>query len=186
MSLSLGGCPANSTLFFLLPLLFPEGRSRGLPLVNSLFLLLQFTKLWYISTPIGPSLEWRGCPTERSSHLINITLCKSKPLVSLLGGCGGYPPNRTLPLFFTYFHYHCLKGGPGVSPWLILFSSCFNHYIAFYLSPFSFLGGGSGGYPPGYLGLPHITNTKTTLYKSNSLCLPPWWVSCQLGVYFLN
>ena len=116
MSLSLGGCPANSTLFFLLPLLFPEGRSRGLPLVNSLSLLLQFTKLWYISTPIGPSLEWRGCPTERSSHLINITLCKSKPLVSLLGGCGGYPPNRTLPLFFTYFHYHCLRGGPGGLP----------------------------------------------------------------------
>ena len=116
MSLSLGGCPANSTLFFLLPLLFPEGRSRGLPLVNSLFLLLQFTKLWYISTPIGPSLEWRGCPTERSSHLINITLCKSKPLVSLLGGCGGCPPNHTLPLFFTYFHYHCLKRGPGGLP----------------------------------------------------------------------
>ena len=116
MSLSLGGCPANSTLFFLLPLLFPEGRSRGLPLVNSLFLLLQFTKLWYISTPIGPSLEWRGCPTERSSHLINITLCKSKPLVSLLGGCGGCPPNHTLPLFFTYFHYHCLRGGPGGLP----------------------------------------------------------------------
>ena len=131
--------------------------------------------------------EFSNCKMSFTPNLLQKLLFSPKPLVSLLGGCGGVSPQSYSTTLFYLFPLPLPEWGvQGVSPWLILFSSCFNHYIAFYLSPFSFLGGGSGGYPPGYLGLPHITNTKTTLYKSNSLCLPPWWVSCQLGVYFLN
>ena len=177
MSLSLGGCPANSTLFFLLPLLFPEGRSRGLPLVNSLFLLLQFTKLWYISTPIGPSLEWRGCPTERSSHLINITLCKSKPLVSLLGGVGGVPPTILYNSFLLISITIAWGGVQGVFPWLILFSSCFFHSIIFTRHLFSSKEGGPGGIPLGIQLFLILQITKSLYIKQL-----PFFFSLHWGV----
>ena len=60
--------------------------------------------------------EFSNCKMSFTPNLLQKLLFSPKPLVSLLGGCGGYPPNRTLPLFFTYFHYHCLKGGPGGLP----------------------------------------------------------------------
>ena len=63
--------------------------------------------------------EFSNCKMSFTPNLLQKLLFSPKPLVSLLGGCGGYPPNRTLPLFFTYFHYHCLKGGPGGLPLVI-------------------------------------------------------------------